>query len=148
MLTAEESLIPYIMPSHNSSPSRKHLKRHGVRFGRDVNLKSNQKLCISAAIFLDYIRTVFSTYIDTLPGLAVFVQEVAVFFMNHCSAHIRDHVIRILIEARARVKIYAPRTAQIVQVLDLTLFGVFEMRSRYELLFEDDSAAFKFLMKE
>jgi hypothetical protein len=66
------------MTPENSSPAQEHLERVGVRFGRDLILESSQKPYINAAIFLDYIRTVFSPCLVSLRDLAIFAEEVAV----------------------------------------------------------------------
>jgi hypothetical protein len=103
-------------------------------------LKFNQKAYINAGIFLDYVGTIFLPYIDMPHGLAVFAQEPAVLLMDHCSAYVRDDLIRILTEASVRVITFAPDTTQIFRVLDLTLFGVLRRRPRYELPFDDEYA--------
>jgi hypothetical protein len=140
MPTAGASLLPYIVTSQNSPVVQEHLNKQGVCLGRDMILKFNRKPYINAGIFLDDIRTIFLPYIDMLRGLAVFAQEPAVLLMAHCSAHVRDDVIRILTEANVRIITSAPHTTQIFQVLDLTLFGVLKRRPRYELPFDDDNA--------
>jgi hypothetical protein len=125
---------------------QEHLKKQRVRFGRDMILKCNQKPYINAGIFIDYIRTVFLPNIDALRRLAVFLQEVAVVLMDNCPAHVSDDVIRIPIEAREWGITFTPHTAQVFQILDLTLFDVLKRRPRYELLFDDDNATVKFTM--
>jgi hypothetical protein len=77
-----------------------HLKKEGLRVGRDFTLKFNQKRYFKARIVLAYIRTILLPYIDTFRGLAVFAQEIAVFLMAHSSANVSDDVIHILTEAR------------------------------------------------
>jgi hypothetical protein len=92
------SVLPYIVTSQNSPVVQELLKKQGVCFGRDMILKFSQKPYIKAGIFLDYVRTIFLPDIDMLRGLAVFAQEPAVLFMDDCSAHVSDDVIRILTE--------------------------------------------------
>jgi hypothetical protein len=79
--------------------------------------------------------------------LAVFSQESAVFFMDNCSAHVNDDVIRILTEAGVRVITFALHTTQIFQVLDLTLFHVLKRHPRYELSFGNDNATLRFIVR-
>jgi hypothetical protein len=62
-------------------------------------------------------------------------------------AHVSDGVIRILTEARVRVITFAPHTAQVFQVLDLTFFGVLKRCPRYELPFDDDNATVKVMIQ-
>jgi hypothetical protein len=123
LLAAGESLFHYIMTSQNSPTIQKHLKKQRVRFGRDFALKFNQNTCFNAGIFLAYIRTILLPYIDILRGRAVLAQEIAVLLMAHCSDDVRDHVIRILTEARVRVITFALHTTQVFQVFDLRVAG-------------------------
>jgi hypothetical protein len=79
--------------------------------------------------------------------MAVFAEEIAVLFMDNCSAHVSDDVIRILTQARLRVITFARHTTQVFQVLDLTLFGILKRRPRYELQFDDDNATVELILK-
>jgi hypothetical protein len=94
-----EALIPYLITSQNSSTVQEHFQKQGVRFDRDFTLKINSKPYLNTGIFLDYIRTVFLPYIDTLHGLAVFAREDSILLMDNCSAYVSDDAIRILTEA-------------------------------------------------
>jgi hypothetical protein len=49
-------------------------------------LTSKQKPHFNAGIFLDSIKTIFLPYVDTVRGLAVIAQEIAVLLMDYCSA--------------------------------------------------------------
>jgi hypothetical protein len=135
------------MTSKNSPTVQEHLKKQGVRFCRDFALKFNEKSCFNAGIFLADIRTILLQNIETFRGLAVVVQEIAVFLMAHCSADVSDDGIRILSEATVRVIIVAPHTTQVFQVLDLTLFGVPKRCPRYELPFDENNATVKVITK-
>jgi hypothetical protein len=144
---AGESLLPYIVTSQNSSTVQKHLKTHGVHFGKDFTLEFNQKPYVNVGIFPNYIRTIFLPYIDTLRSLTVFSEEVVVILMDNCSAHASDDVIGIVTEASVHVITFAPRTTQVFQILDLTVFLVLTRRPRYELPVDDDDAILKSIMK-
>jgi hypothetical protein len=124
-----------------------HLKRHGVHFRRDLNLKSHQKPYINTGIFLDSIRTVCEPNLVQLCSLAVLAQEAAVLLMVHCSAHVTDDVIRILTEARVRVITFVSHTTQVFQVFDLTLFGVLKRCPTYQLPFDENNATVKVITK-
>jgi hypothetical protein len=63
------------------------------------------------------------------------------------SCHVTDHVIGLLTEARVRVIAFAPHTTQIVQVLDVTLFGVLKRRLGYKLPCEEENETVEFIMK-
>jgi hypothetical protein len=67
--------------------------------------------------------------------------------MTHCSSHVSHDVIRILIETRGRIITFAPRTTQLFQILDLTLFCVLKRCPRYELPFDNHNATVNLIMK-
>jgi hypothetical protein len=135
------------MASKNSSPFQERLKKHGVRLGRDLILKSDLKPYINADFFLASIRTVVVRYLVNRRGLAPFAEEAAVLLMNDYSPHPTDAWIRLHIEARAYVISFAEHITQVFHVLDLSLFGVLKRRPRHELPSENENATVKFTMK-
>jgi hypothetical protein len=139
--------MPYIITSQNSPAVQEQLRQQGVRFGRDLILKSDHRPYVKAEIFLEDVRTLFLPYLVCVRGLGAFAAEEAVLLMENCSAHVTDDVIRLLTEARVCVITFAPHTTHIFQILDLTLFGVLKRRPRYELPFETDNSTVKLLMK-
>jgi hypothetical protein len=143
---AEESHLPCIVTSQNSSTVQEHLNKQRVRLGSDFALKFNQKAYINAGIFLDYIRTIFLPYIDGFRGLAVLAEEASVLLMDHCSADVSDTVIRILTEARAHHSFCTTYNSGL-QVLDLTLFGVLKRCPRNEFPFDENNATVKVMTK-
>jgi hypothetical protein len=143
---AGESLMPYIITSHNSPAVQEQLRQQSVRSGREFRLTSNHRPYVNAEIFLEYVRTVFLPYLVCVRGLATFAAEEAVLLMDKSSAHVSDDAIRLLTEARVRVITFAPHTTHIFQVFDLTLFGVLKRRPRYELPCETDNSTVKFIM--
>jgi hypothetical protein len=98
-----ESLTPYITKSQNSSLVQEQPRKHGVRFRRDLILKSNHRPYVNTEIFLDYIKTVFLSYLVWLRGLDEFAIKGAILLMDNYSDHVTDHVIRLLTEGRVRV---------------------------------------------
>jgi hypothetical protein len=91
---AGESLPPYIVTSQNSLPVQEQLRNYGVRFGRDLILKSNSRTNVNAEIFLDDIRRVFLPYVIELRSLAGLVAEDAVLLMANCSSHVTVFSLR------------------------------------------------------
>jgi hypothetical protein len=140
---AGELFTPYILASQDSASVQEQLKKHGVRFGADFVLKSNNKRYINAEMLSDYIRTVLLPNFVRLPTLG----EFAVLLIDNYPSHVTDDVVHLLTKARVRVITFAPHTTQIFQILDVTLFGVIKRRPRYELPFEDEKETVKFIMK-
>jgi hypothetical protein len=108
----------------NSSTIHAHLKKQGVRFGRDFALEFNDKPYFNAGIFHDYIRTIFLRYSDNVRGLTVLAHEIVFLVMDDCSARLSDDIICLLTKVRVRVITYAPHTTPIFQVPFSTIFGV------------------------
>jgi hypothetical protein len=82
--TAGELLIPYIITSQAPMLVQEWLKKEGVRFGTDFDLRSNPKPYINAEIFLDYIRTVVLPNLAELRTLDGFAEETGVLLMDNC----------------------------------------------------------------
>jgi hypothetical protein len=82
----------------------------------------------------------FLPYIVTLRGLTEFAKEIALLFVDDCSVHITDDVIRLLTDARVRVITCASHTIHVFQVLHLTFFDVLKRRPRNQLLVWDNNA--------
>jgi hypothetical protein len=95
---AGESLPPDVVTSQNFPPVQEQLRKHGVRFGRNLILKSNSRTYVNAEIFPDDIRSVFLPYVIGLRSLAGLGAEDAVLLIDNCSAHVTDDVIRLLTE--------------------------------------------------
>jgi hypothetical protein len=125
----------------------KSISKTGCSFRQEFRLEIQPEALFNAGIFLDDIRTIFLQYIDVLPGRAVLAQEIAILLMDDCSGDLSDDVIRILTEASVRFITFAPHTTQVLQVLDLTLFGVLKRCPRYELPFDDNNATAKGITK-
>jgi hypothetical protein len=79
-----ESLLHYTVTSQNSPGVQEHLKKQGVRFGRDFALTFNQKTYFDAGFFVAYTRTILLPYIDTFRRRAVLAQEIANLLMTQC----------------------------------------------------------------
>jgi hypothetical protein len=67
--------------------------------------------------------------------------------MDNCLPHITPAVIELLPTARARAVTFRWHTAQIFQVLELTLFGVLKRRSQYQLPLDDDVGSARFMKR-
>jgi hypothetical protein len=85
---AGESLTPYIITSQDSPSVRGQLKKHGVRNGTDLIMKSNANPYINAEIFFDYVQAVFLPNLAELRRLDEFAEETAVLLMDNPSSHV------------------------------------------------------------
>jgi hypothetical protein len=53
--------------------------------------------------------------------------------MDICSSHVKEEVLNLLRDARVRVITWAPHAMQILQELDVSLFGVLKPPEQYAL---------------
>jgi hypothetical protein len=107
---ARESLNPDVITSQDSPSLREQLKKHSVRFGTHLIMKSSAKSYINIEIFLDSRQTVFLSNLAELRRLDEFAEEMAVFLMDNCPNQITSNVIALLTEARVRDITFAPHT--------------------------------------
>jgi hypothetical protein len=99
-----ESLIPYIVISHDSPALRDTLKKRSVRFGMDFILKSRAKSYINAEIFQEYVTTVFLPNVNELRSIEQFTYEEAVLLIDkYYPSYVSEVTLRLLRDARVRV---------------------------------------------
>jgi hypothetical protein len=75
MSAAGESRMPYRVTSENSSSVQEQLRKQGVRFGKDLILKSDRRPYVNTKIFLDDIKIVFLSFLVGFRDLAEFSTE-------------------------------------------------------------------------
>jgi hypothetical protein len=141
------SLNEVTFPPHRTIQDLKEHVQGCVRFGTDFVSRSNPEPYINAEVFLDYSGTVFLPNLAEPRALDAFTEETGMLLMDNCPSHVTDYIIGLLTEARVRVITFAPHTAQIFQVLDVTLFGVLRRRPGSKLPLEDEKESVKFIMK-
>jgi hypothetical protein len=105
-----------------------------MQIGRHLKLilTDRDKPYVNAELFEDFLRSVFLPHLMITRVVKDLREEDAAFLMDNCSPHIPPGVIELLSTAPMRVVAFAPQlhTRQIVQVLDLTLFGVLKRRGQ------------------
>jgi hypothetical protein len=90
---AGESLTPYIIASQDCSSVREQVKKHGVRFGTDLIMKSDAKPYIDAEIFLDYVQTAFRPLLAGLRRLDEVAEEMVVLLIDDCPSDITSDMM-------------------------------------------------------
>jgi hypothetical protein len=99
-------------------------------------LKHRAKPYVNAELFEDYLRSVLLSHLIITRIVKDLREKDAVPLMDTCSPHISPSVIELLSTASVRVIVATfapqPHTAQIFQVLDLTLFGFLKRRGQYQ----------------
>jgi hypothetical protein len=87
----------------------------GFRTGLDLALEHGQEPDMSAALFQQCVMIVLIPFIDELRTKDEFPRKPGVLFMDNCPIHMR------LVSGRSRTK-------QLLQALDLGLFGVLKKK--------------------
>jgi hypothetical protein len=120
--------------------------RRGVRFGKDLIMKSSAKPQINAEISLDCVRTVLRANLAELRRLDEFAEELALFLMDNCPIHITNDIMALLTEERVHVITFCATHNSDLQVLDVTLLSADKRHTRYELPFGDKKATITFIV--
>jgi hypothetical protein len=98
-----ESLTHFIVISQISDSVRKRLMSRGVRLEVNFVLLQRPKPYVSRKLFLEYIKTIFLSYLNELRDSQEFEACEAVLFMDNCSSHASDDSVAILTHTRVRI---------------------------------------------
>jgi hypothetical protein len=120
-----------------------------MQIGRHLISKQRDKPYVNPSLFEDYLRRVFLPHLMIPRIVKDLRKEDVVLLMDNCSPHITPVVISLLSTDHVRMVVvtFAPHTTQIVQVLDLTLFGVLKRGDQYQLPLEDNAGSTRFIGK-
>jgi hypothetical protein len=124
-----------IVISQDSAPLHRALEVTGMQIGKHLILKRPDKPYVNSDLFENYTRTVFRHHLLATRQMYDFGEEDAVLLMDNCSPHVASAVLTLLSNARVRIVTFAPRTTQIFQILDLTLFGEHGLRELWDMDF-------------
>jgi hypothetical protein len=61
--------------------------------------------------------------------------------MNNCSAHVTPAIFRLLGENHIKIVTFAPHSTNVFQALDLSFFGVFKTKKKFQMD-QDDNKTF------
>jgi hypothetical protein len=119
----------------------------GVRLGVDFVLKNRSKPYVSRKFFLDYIKTIFVSYLTELRDSEELEGCEAVLLIDNYLLHIADDVIAVLTSVRVRLITFTPHTTHIFQMLDVVLFGVMKKHATGLETLDEEQPAAAFLFK-
>jgi hypothetical protein len=133
--------------SQAAEPIRRCLPAPGSRIGTYLILWQRNEPYINSEPFVDDLRRVFLPYLSDFHRSPELTDEEAMFLMNNCPSYVTQQVIDLLTQAPLRVIMCAPHTRNILQVLDFTLFGVFNRHGQYHLPFETGNPIANFIFE-
>jgi hypothetical protein len=119
----------------------------GVRMDVDFVLRQRSKPYVSRKLFLEYITTIFPSYLNELRESEEFEACEAALLMDNCSHHVSDEVVAVLTNARVQIITFTPHTTHIFQMLDVVLFGAFKKHTNGFKVFDEEQPAAAFLVR-
>jgi hypothetical protein len=135
--TEGESMLTYIMISHDSEPFHKRLIHHGVCLAVDSVLRQRSKSHVNNILFLEYINSIFIYYLNKLLETEEFKTCEAVLLMDNCSNDMSDDVITILTRERIRIVTFATQITHVFQIFDMMLSSTLKKHAiNLETLYE------------
>jgi hypothetical protein len=96
-------------------------------------LKCHLKPDIRTKLFLDYLTTMFPSFLEEFRRNEEFVNRTASPFMENCSFCVSEAVFALLTENRDNATKFASRASHMFQMLNESLSGPFERRKQYQL---------------
>jgi hypothetical protein len=96
-------------------------------------LKPHLKASVSAELFLDYLTTMFLSFLGEPRGDEEFANHPASPFMDNCSCCDSEEVLALLTENQVKATKSAPHMSHIFQLFDLSLFDLVKNQQQYQL---------------
>jgi hypothetical protein len=125
---SREHAMPYIIISQKSDDLLEALGKKAIEFGWHLILEKNQKPYPNSKSFAECIKSTFIPHITRIDAARGIEQEDFVLLMENCPSYLTSDAGDLLNTVRVKVVSFAPHTMYIFQLLDLTLFGMFEQR--------------------
>jgi hypothetical protein len=108
-------------------------------------MKKSQKVYVNGKSFAEYVKSTFVPHVMKGRVDGGIGEQEAGLLMDNCPSHIAGDVMDFLTASAVRVVTFAPRTTQIFQLLDLTLFGIFKQKGKYYLPFDELTTTTNFM---
>jgi hypothetical protein len=121
-------MTPFVVSSQVNDRVISTLKSEGFRIGSDMILRKGDKPYTNAALFAEYVSTVFLPHIAKIRSDPRFTDKEAVLLIGNCSLHLREDILQTLADYYVKVVTFPLHTTNIFQCLDLGLFGVLKRK--------------------
>jgi hypothetical protein len=123
------------------------LKSEGLRMGSELILRSPDKPYMNAGRFAEYISKVILPHTAQVRSDPRFSNEQTVRLRDNCSVHVRPDILQPLADHVVKVISFPPHTTNILQCLDLSLFGALKKKMKSRLPLESDDSASTFIKR-
>jgi hypothetical protein len=121
--------------------------RQDVRMDVDLVLKQRSKLYLDACLFLEYVNTIFVSYLTVLRETEEFEAHGAVLLMDNCLNHTFGNAIAVLTKERVKIITFALLITHIFQILDVVLFGALKKHDTGLTTLEEEQTTAAFIIK-
>jgi hypothetical protein len=137
-----ESLMSCIVIAQDSEPVRRRLMNREVRLSVDFVLRQQSKPYINGKLFLEYINSIFISYLNKLWELEEFKACKVILLMDNCLPHILHDIVAVLTRVYVKIIITAIHKTYIFKMPDVVLFGTLKKHATdLETLDEKQSTA-------
>jgi hypothetical protein len=90
-----DHMTPFVISSQVNDRVISTLKSEGFRIGSDMILRKLDKPYMNAALFTEYVLTVFLPHIAKIRHDLRFTDQEAVLLMNNGSLHLREDILHL-----------------------------------------------------
>jgi hypothetical protein len=119
----------------------------GVRLGIDFVLRPRSTLYVNAALFLEYINSIFIPYLNESRDSEQFDPCKVILLMDNCLPHTCDDIIAVLVNAHVKVIIFVSHKTHVFQVLDVVPFGALQKHATGLESLNEKSRTIAFILK-
>jgi hypothetical protein len=102
---------------------------------------------VNAAVFLDYINSIFIPCLKESRDSAGFDPRKVVLLIDNCSPHMCDDIIAVLVNAHVKVITFASHKTHVFQMLDVMPFGALEKHTIGLEILNEKSGTIAFIRK-
>jgi hypothetical protein len=103
------------------------IRPSGLVTGKGDVVIENRSPYIKQRRFADYGNRLFLPPERKVRTNRLLVSRLAVLLMDNCNAHISDEVQKAIADYGVMMTMYAPHATNIFQILDISLFGIFNL---------------------
>jgi hypothetical protein len=123
-ISAAGDSAPALIISHRADDKK--IWDLGWREGKDFMLRHRQKCYMTTELFLEYLDRIVIPFINYIRSSRHLENSVAVIMMDNCSSHVNSDVLQLLSVNGIIGFTFPPHTTNLLQPLDLVLFGLFK----------------------
>jgi hypothetical protein len=142
-----EYLTAYVLISRDSKSRRAYLQKLGIKSDVHLTVQRSHRADGNGKIFAKDITSVFVPDMAKVRSEREIEQKEAALLIDNCAGHFISEVMDMFTTARVGIVAFVLYTRQILQFLDLTLFGTFKRVGKYHWPFNNLRSTFRFIYR-